>query len=197
MAYIKLNNIMPGIVGLLWTKPSTGKPMARFAQNLLKGPSTLTSAEREMIASYVSSKNECNFCCNSHSAAAAHYLGGNDSLVNDVKNNPQTANVSDKMKALLVIAGKVQQSGKAVSQEDFDNARKVGATDEELHEAVLIAAAFCMFNRYVDGLGTLEPGDKNDYKDMGKRMAEQGYGVPNVLLRKIINWNETRKRAKS
>ena len=196
MSYIKLNNSMPGIVGLLWTKPATGKPMAKLAQTLLKGNSTLSSGEREMIAAYVSSKNECNFCCNSHSAAAAHHLGGDDNLICEVKENLPNANVSEKMKALLNIAGKVQQIGKTTTPADFDAARKLGATDDELHETVLIAAAFCMFNRYVDGLGTLEPEDKTEYKDMGKRMAEKGYGVPNFIIRKIVNWSREKKLKK-
>jgi uncharacterized peroxidase-related enzyme len=192
MAHIQLDNEMPGIVGLLWTKPATGKPLAKLAQALMKGPSTLSSGEREMIAAYVSSRNDCNFCCNSHSAAAVHYLGGNEALLGQVKQDPLSAPVSNKMKALLAIAGKVQQSGKLVTPADVDNARKAGATDEEVQDTVLIAAAFCMYNRYVDGMGTLEPEDKSEYKDMGKRMAKKGYGVPPGFLRRLIN----RKRNK-
>src|SRR6476646_11022784 len=151
MAHIKLNNQMPGIVGLLWTKPKTGKRLSKFANTLLMGPSSLTSGEREMIAAYVSSKNDCNFCCNSHSSAAAHHLQGNDELISNIKANPAGAPVSPKMKALLHIAGKVQQGGNQATPEDFEAARKAGATDDDLHDTVLVAAAFCMFNRYVDG----------------------------------------------
>lgn len=196
MAYIKLNNDMPGILGPLWTKPSTGKPLAKFTHALLKGPSSLSSGERELIASYVSSRNECNFCYNSHSAAAAAHLNGNEKLVNDVKTNPLTANISDKMKSLLLIAGKVQQSGKSVSASDFDAARKAGASDEDLHEAVLIAAAFCMFNRYVDGLGTQEPEFNEEYKEMGERLSKQGYKFPPFAwLRNYINNQRNKKLA--
>ena len=149
-----------------------------------------------MIASYVSHLNTCNFCCNSHSSAAACHLGGNDSLINEVKNNPFTSPISDKMKALLNIACKVQQNGKLATKEDFEKARKAGATDEELHEAVLIAAAFCMYNRYVDGLGTLEPEDKEEYKEMGERMANKGYGFPPFAwLRRHINRTRNKKIA--
>lgn len=193
MAYIKLNNQMPGIVGLLWTKPLTGKRLSRFANTLLKGPSSLTSGEREMIAAYVSSKNDCNFCCNSHTSAAIHHHDGNEDLLRNVKSNASEAPISPKMKALLHIAGKVQQGGKQATIADFDAARKTGATDDDLHDTVLIAAAFCMFNRYVDGLGTQEPEDKDEYKSMGKRMAEKGYGFPPLMIRKYINWKRNKE----
>jgi alkylhydroperoxidase/carboxymuconolactone decarboxylase family protein YurZ len=75
----------------------------------------------------------------------------------------------------LNIAGKVQQGGKNVTSADVTRARAEGATDREIHDAVLIAAAFCMFNRYVDGLATLTPTDPAAYDQMGQRMAKQGY----------------------
>ena len=81
------------------------------------------------------------------------------------------------MKALLNIAGKVQVSGKEVSSEDIAEARKSNATDREIHDTVLIAATFSMFNRYVDGLATLTPTDPIVYEEMGKRMAK-GYVFP-------------------
>ena len=128
-----------------------------------------------MIAAFVSSKNDCHFCQASHSAAAAHHQGGSYAIVNAVKRDYQTAPVSDKLKALLAIAAKVQQSGSQVTAGDIARARDKGATDVEIHDTVLIAAAFCMFNRYVDGLATLTPADPDAYDDMGRRMAEQGY----------------------
>jgi len=146
-----------------------------LAETLLRGPNTLTSAEREMIAAHVSYRNNCDFCQLSHSAAAAAHLDGNYDLVEAVKTNPETAGISEKMKALLVIAGKVQQSGKQVSEDDVARARKHGATDKEIHDTVLIAAAFCMYNRYVDGLATWQPLERDAYHDMGQRMAREGY----------------------
>ncbi len=149
--------------------------MRELAEVLLRGPNSLTSGEREMIAAFVSSRNECHFCQASHSAAAAHHLGGSYAAVDAVKRDYQTAPVSAKLKALLAIAAKVQQGGKQVTPSDVERARAEGATDVEIHDAVLIAAAFCMFNRYVDGLATLTPVDPAAYDAMGRRMAEQGY----------------------
>jgi len=128
-----------------------------------------------MIATYVSSGNDCHFCRDSHRAAAAHHLEGDYALVDAVKLNPQTAPISEKLKALLNIADKVRQGGKQVTVADVERARGEGATDREIHDAVLIAAAFCMFNRYVDGLATWTPTDMDAYDAMGRRMAKEGY----------------------
>jgi alkylhydroperoxidase family enzyme len=85
--------------------------------------------------------------------------------------------VSPKLRALLRIAGAVQRSGRAVTAELVDAARAEGADDVEIHDTVLIAAAFCMFNRYVDGLGTFAPQRPEDYLPMAARTVERGYGA--------------------
>lgn len=175
MAHITLPEGMPGIIGLLAFRPETAAPMRALSEFLLRGPNTLTSAEREIIATYTSSLNDCYFCQMGHGAAAAHHLGGNLKLIDDVKRDFATAEVSDKMKALLAIAGQVQKGGKHVTVADIEKARLAGATDLEIHDTVLIAAAFCMYNRYVDGLGTWAPRDPKIYLQMGARLAEQGY----------------------
>ena len=175
MVHITVPEGLPGIVGLLTFSPDTAKPLLILAETLLRGPNTLTSAEREMIAAHVSYRNHCDFCQLSHSAAAAAHLDGNYDLVEAAKTNPETAGISEKMKALLVIAGKVQQSGKHVSEDDVARARKHGAIDKEIHDTVLISAAFCMYNRYVDGLATWQPLERDAYHDMGQLMAREGY----------------------
>jgi hypothetical protein len=96
-----------------------------------------------------------------------------------------------KMQALLRIAAKTQQGGKHVSSVEIDAAKKAGASDEDIHDTVLIAAAFCMFNRYVDGLATTPPADKSEYKVMGQRLSTKGYKFPPRFLygtvRRILN----------
>jgi uncharacterized peroxidase-related enzyme len=156
-------------------RPETAAPLLQLAEVLLRGPNTLTSAEREMIAAFVSSRNECRFCHASHRAAAAHHLGGDYSVVDAVRADYEQAPVSAKLKALLAIAGKVQEGGTCVAGADIERARAEGATDVEIHDTVLIAAAFCMYNRYVDGLATFTPDDDAAYDAMGRRMAHQGY----------------------
>jgi uncharacterized peroxidase-related enzyme len=175
MPHIRLPEGLPGITSGFAFRPETARPMRELAEVLLRGPNSLTSGEREMIAAFVSSRNDCHFCQASHSAAAAHHLGGSYATVDAVKNDYQTAPISAKLKALLAIAAKVQQGGGHVAAGDVERARAEGATDIEIHDTVLIAAAFCMFNRYVDGLATLTPVDPTAYHEMGRRMAEQGY----------------------
>lgn len=178
MAHIGIEEGVPGIVGAFAFRPETAKPMRELAEILLRGPSTLTSAEREAIAAFVSLRNDCLFCQLSHSAAAAEHRGGAEAdyeWIEAVKANPHSANLSAKMKALLQIARKVRESGKRVTEDDIAAARAQGATDLEIHDTVLIAAAFCMYNRYVDGLATWQPEDPASYRPMGKRMAQQGY----------------------
>lgn len=175
MPHIQLPEGLPGITSAFAYRPETAQPLRALAEVLLRGPSTLSSGEREMIATFVSTKNDCYFCQTSHRAAAAHHLGGNYELVDAVRYDYQTAPVGAKLKALLAIAGKVQQGGKSVTSEDVAHARAEGATDLEIHDTVLIAAAFCMYNRYVDGLATFSPKDEQLYDEMGARMANEGY----------------------
>lgn len=178
MAHIALEEGLPGILGPMQFRPETAKPLRELAQVLLRGEEPFPSSAREMIAAFVSSRNECRFCQLSHSAAAAEHLGGSDAdyaLVDAVKSDVNSAPVSPKLKALLAIAGKVQQDGKRVTRQDVDAARAQGATDLEIHDTVLIAAAFCMYNRYVDGLGTWQPESSAEYRPMGRQMAQQGY----------------------
>ena len=175
MPHIALPEGLPGITGGFAFRPETAKPMRELAEVLLRGANTLTSAEREMIATLVSDRNDCHFCQASHRAAAAHHLNGNYAVVDAVKRDFQSAPISPKLKALLAIAAKVQQSGRQVTASDVAAARAAGACDTEIHDAVLIAAAFCMFNRYVDGLATFTPRDEDSYDQMGQRMARDGY----------------------
>jgi uncharacterized peroxidase-related enzyme len=175
MAHISVPEGLPGILGPMSISPETTKALRELAEVLLRGPNTLTSAERETIATYVSSQNDCCFCQMSHGAAAAEHMGGNYELVERVKTNYAAADISEKLKALLAVAGKVQKGGKHVTADDIARARDAGATDREIHDTVLIAAAFCMFNRYVDGLDTWQPADPQAYREMGQRMAHDGY----------------------
>ncbi len=175
MPHIPLPDDLPGIRGAMAFRPETARPLNALVEVLLQGPSTLTRGERELIATYVSSRNCTHYCHSIHGAIAAAHLGGNEALVKQVKTDFMQAAVSPKLKALLTIAGKVQQDGKLVTTSDVESARSLGATDLEIHDTVLIAAAFCMYNRYVDGLGTDQPDDEALYRERGKRVARDGY----------------------
>ena len=184
MPYIALPEDLPGIRGAMAFRPETAKPLNELVEVLLRGPSTLTRGERELIATYVSALNDCHYCQSSHGAIAAAHLDGDEELVKRVKADFQHAAISEKLKALLVIAGKVQRGGKHVTAADVEQARGLGASDVEIHDTVLIAAAFCMYNRYVDGLGTTQPHDEAMYRERGKMVARDGYvAVSKTYLR--------------
>ena len=180
MPHIPLAPDLPGIRGAMAFRPETARPMNALVEILLRGPNTLTRAERELIATYVSSRNCTQYCHNIHGAIAAAHLGGNEAVVKQVKTDFMQAEISPKLKALLAIAGKVQQDGKLVTPADVEAARNQGATDLEIHDTVLIAAAFCMYNRYVDGLATWQPRDPAMYSSMGEHLATHGYLTPSV-----------------
>ena len=164
----------------VWLK---ARPLCELAEILLRGPSSLTSGEREMIATHVSWRNDCFFCQTIHGAVAAAQLGHDEALVHKVKTDWPSAEISSKLKALLNIAGKVQLGGKHVTREDIAAARNEGATDLEIHDTVMIAAVFCMCNRYVDGLGTWAPEDPDIYRQRAAQIVERGYtGVTQAAI---------------
>ena len=181
MPHITLPDGLPGIRGPMAFRPETAKPLNELVDVLLRGPHTLTPGERELIATFVSSRNDCRYCQTIHGAIAAHHLDGDEALVATVKADPDAAAISDKLKALLVIAGKTAESGRLVTADDVERARRHGATDLEIHDTVLIAAVFCLCNRYVDGLATWAPDDPAFYRQRAALVAQHGYTASTLL----------------
>jgi uncharacterized peroxidase-related enzyme len=175
MAHIKLPEGLPGIRGPMAFRPETSKPLNELAEVLLRSDNSLTRGERELIATYVSSLNDCFFCQNAHGGIAQHYLQCDMEFIDQVKVDYQSTPICEKLKSLLAIAASVQKGGKHVTQDQIQKAKQDGATDIEIHDTVLIAAAFCMFNRYVDGLNTWAPQDRDLYVKRGPKRAEEGY----------------------
>lgn len=173
MPFIKVEEHLPGITGLLEYRRDSAAPIRELTQILLRGPSTLTAGERELIATLVSARNGCRFCTMAHTEVT-NFLLGESETSEKVKTDPEASSVSAKMKALLHIAAQVQTGGKAVTKASIDRAKGLGATDLEIHDTVLIAALFCFYNRYVDGLSTITPTDPDFYKNLATRIAS-GY----------------------
>jgi len=181
MAYIDLQNDLPGIRGPMVFRPETGKVLNELAEILLHNENnSLSRGERELIGTYVSSENDCFFCQNVHGAMVQHYFKMDEQFIDDIKKDYSSANISDKLKSLLAIAGSVQKGGKQVTPTQIDDAKKLGATDLEIHDTVLIAAVFCMFNRYVDGLNTWAPADRQLYVDRAPMRAQEGYSQAGI-----------------
>lgn len=174
MPFITLDDHLPGITGLLEYSQASAQPIRDLTQLLLRGPSTLSLFERELIATVVSHGNDCTFCTTAHTAAA-DLLSGESATAQKAKENIDTAPINDKMKALLHIAVKTRAGGKSVTENAINAAKQAGATDIEIHDTVLIAALFCLYNRYVDGLGTALPSDPNYYNVLADRLVNHGY----------------------
>lgn len=174
MPYIDVESHLPGITGLLEYRKDTAAPIRDLTQLLLRGPSTLSTGDRELIATVVSHRNQCRFCTTAH-AATTDLLYGECETSHRVKTDIESAPVPEKLKALLAIAALVQQGGKEVTNEAVERARSAGATDLEIHDTVLIAALFCLYNRYVDGLGTIAPADQHYYNALAGRLVDHGY----------------------
>lgn len=176
MPYIPLRPELVGITSLLDYRPETAAPLCELTDVLLRGPSTLTEVERELIATSVSQRNECSYCASAHAAAACALPGGSTAQVAGL--SAAAGPFSPKLSALLRIAALVQESGRAVTSDDVSAARACGATDREVHDTVLIAALFCLYNRYVDGLAAVTPDDPSYYEALGARLSARGYRMP-------------------
>ena len=174
MPYIPVEEHLPGITGLLEYRKDSAEPIRELTQFLLRGPNTLTEGERELIATAVSNGNECTFCTAAHTAAADRLLGETETT-SIIKKDIDSASLPAKIKALLTIALMVRESGKSVTADAIQKAKDEGATDIEIHDTVLIAALFCLYNRYVDGLATALPGDNNYYQTLAERLTTTGY----------------------
>ena len=175
MPHIDLPEGVPGIRSAMQYRPETAVHLNALAEQLLRAENTLSPGDRELIAAFVSNRNRTVFCEHSHSAFAAVQLDGGIDLVEEVKRDPDGAPIDPKLRALLRIAGKVAVDGKSVTSSDIEAARAEGALDLEIHDTVLIAAAFCMYNRYVDGLDTWQPTDPRLYHERAHLIVEHGY----------------------
>jgi uncharacterized peroxidase-related enzyme len=175
--HIDVPDDLPGIRGLFQIRPDVVGPITALTNFLMHAPNSLTPGERELIAARVSAGNDCLFCQRSHAAIAACHLG-DGALVDRVVAGPEVSPITPKLKALLAIADGVREGGRSVGDEHIARARQAGATDLEIHDTVLIAAAFCMFNRYVDGLAARTPTDPESYRERARDVAAHGYGLP-------------------
>ncbi len=174
MAHIELPAGFPGIVSLFQYRPEFAPALLNLAETVLKGESPLSPGERELIATFTSAQNRCTFCTLSHAAATREIFEDDPTLVDDVLLNFEISRASDRLKSLLNLAKRVALGGNKVMESDIQRAKVNGVTDMEIHDTVLIASMFCMYNRYVEGLGTPHSSNREDYVEMGKMMAK-GY----------------------
>src|SRR5690349_25066776 len=107
MPFIDVDKNIPGIRSLMAFRPETAEPLSALAEILLRDEVGLSRIERELIGTHVSYLNDCFYCHHSHGEIAVCYLNGNRELVDAVRHNYKEAPISEKLKSLLNIAGKV------------------------------------------------------------------------------------------
>ena len=191
---------LPGMTALGAYRPDVYAQMAALADNMLATghpDSTLDPSEREMIATYVSSLNNCTYCMTTHGAVAVAHMSSTQSesaaqgtqtpkataekIVNStcIKRDDGVDEIEErpKLRSLLQVAAQVHESGQSITPEAVAEAKAFGATDMDIHDTVLIAALFCMFNRYVDGLTGELSGNIEQLKEVGTVIAERGYAA--------------------
>src|SRR5690606_24853861 len=147
MAHIKIDESLPGIRGLMHFRPETAQPMNDLAEVLLRSENSLSRGERELIATYVSSLNDCFFCQHAHGGIAQHYLQCDAAFIDRVKSDFMGSGISEKLKDLPAIDESVHKRRIHPTEEKEEKARNLGVTDRENHDTVRIAAVFCVFNR--------------------------------------------------
>ena len=177
----------PGIIAAMSLSPGLAAHLRGLANELLVKEypgATLTRAERELIATAVSAANECFYCMDCHGAFALELMRDTSAssahtLVLGLKMGDASA-LSSKMRALIDIARAVQRRSRDLTRDDVAGALRAGATDEDTQLTVLIAAAFCMYNRMVDGLRARTPESVDAYRARAAEIAEHGYVDPRV-----------------
>jgi uncharacterized peroxidase-related enzyme len=169
--YIKLADDLPGIVSLFDFDHEVAKPLGDLAEVLLRRPSSLSIGERELIAAFVSKLNHTEFCYGSHGEAARHFM--DPFIVDSFLEDEDSEVLTKRLSTLMVVATDVQALDRKHLPEAIQLAKRYGASDQDIHDTVAIAAAFCMYNRYVDGLGTVFK--KGDLEKSGASIAKRGY----------------------
>ncbi len=177
----------PGILAAIRLTPGLGVHLRGLADELLVNDfpgATISRPEREMLAAATSAANDCFYCMDSHGAFATALLERDDAtelvpLVDELKLG-SSEGFGDKMRALLQISRTVRRDPLDLTAADVEAALATGATDADVQLAVLIAAAFSMYNRMVDGFRARTPPTAEAYRERAGEIAANGYSAPQV-----------------
>jgi uncharacterized peroxidase-related enzyme len=162
-----------GVTDIARAEPEKFIHLGAFTQAVLRGPSPLSEAERELIAAYVSGVNDCQYCHGVHSATAANF-GVDPALFENLLADLECATVDDRLRALLAYARKLTQTPSRMTDADAQSVFDAGCTPEELRDTVTICALFNFYNRLIEGHGI--KGTADLFTRNGARLAKEGYG---------------------
>ncbi len=164
---------IPQIMHLFAFKHEATQHLRKFTQAVMRGPSPLTPALRELIAAFVSTLNRCNFCSKSHTAVAA-MLFGDASLVDAVVHDYRTAPISEAERKLFAYIERLTLAPASAAAEDVADLRAAGWSDEAIYDAITVCALFNFYNRWVEGSG-VEDMSPEGYARSADRIAAAGY----------------------
>lgn len=159
--------------------PETSRPLVDYHELVMRGPSPFTVAERELIAAYVSGRNDCGYCHGVHTATAEAF-GVPAGLLSALLTDLDSAPVDDGMRVVLAYVGKLTTTPSRVTAADADAVFAAGWDERALHDAVIVCALFNFMNRMVNGLGITADGDY--FTQSANRLHDVGYAGLHALI---------------
>ena len=174
-----------GMPEIIMSRSEPMGPFIQMTQILMRGPSSFTVGERELIGAFVSSTNDCPFCVGSHVATASHF-DIPESTLQALATDIETAPVDERLRPVMRYVEKLTKTPYQMTQADADAVYAAGWDDLALSDAVLICGLFNMANRIVEGHGVDRATPREKLEDAGQMLAEYGYinpghgGVPDI-----------------
>jgi len=161
-----------GVRHILNLRPAAGNLLVQYHQEIMRGPSPLTEAERELIAAYVSNLNRCDYCCKTHSVTAVHF-GVAEGLVQSLAEDESLAAAPPRMRAVLRFARQLTIGTGPIEAADAEAVYASGWSEAALHDVILVTAMFNFMNRLVHGHGV--KGNDQLWRERGRFLFENGY----------------------
>jgi len=168
-----------GVRDVLTMNPAAGRALIEYHEAVLRGPSPLSAAERELIAAYVSGLNACHYCHGVHTVTA-EALGVPAGLLKSLLDDPATAPVDAKLKPILAYAMKLTLTPARLTQADADLVAAAGWSERALHDAISVCCLFNFMNRMIEGHGI--EGHAELYRRRGQALKDDGYAPLIKLL---------------
>jgi uncharacterized peroxidase-related enzyme len=185
MAFFKHLDELSDITDVTWNDRRRLGPLDKASQEIMRGKSNFTNAQKEVFAAYVSGLNACSFCYGSHAAVAKNF-GVDTNTIEALIEDIDTAPVNENEKSLYKYLKKLTQSPSKLIERDAEAVFQAGWSEKDLQDVILIGCLFNFYNRLLDGHGI--KGSSAIYKFGGEHLHKNGYGVPwfiNLIKGKI------------
>eukprot|EP00439_Symbiodinium_sp_Y106_P088726 s1_g1262.t1 len=172
MSHLEHTKKFKGVADVFLRDAELYGPMLKFIEAVMTRASALTVAEREIIASYVSHLNGCDFCVGVHHATLKALKTGDD-ILEQLTDGPRSSVIDERLKAILTFAEKLTKDPHGIGPSDFDPLRAAGWDDQAIEDAINVVSLFAYVNRLVDATGV--KGSPDYFVTVGDMLASQGY----------------------